>query len=106
MMTETRERVELTNGLLQALLNMTGGDPAEQSPEVRHLSLALHEVRWNLGNRWVVELTEGDIRAVRELIVQYNEDRQRPQLIRHHNYLRKVSETYRRLFGVKRENTA
>lgn len=101
----TTETVELTNGLLQALLNVTGGDPDDLSPRMRHLAIALHDLRWNMGNRWVVELTEDDIHAVRQAIVAYNEGRERPQLIRHHNYLRKTSETYRRLYSLK-ENRA
>lgn len=96
---EEKETVELTSALLHGLLRMTGGDPDEHTPEVRHLTRALHDVRWSVASRWIVELTETDVRTAHDLLVEYNERRRKPQMVRAHNYLTRMSEIYRRLYG-------
>ena len=92
--TET-ETIELTNALFQCLLNMTAGDKGSH----RHLVHALHTVRWNMGNRWVIEMTEGDVKTARSLILDYTRNHRTGAMrTRFHNYMCQQSEAYRRLF--------
>lgn len=99
MTTDTKvpvERVELTSKLLEALLNMTGGDVELQQPKIRALVRQLHKAVMLVGNRWVVELTDEDMRTARYVLGVYTLNR--PQLkTRFHNWLTENSEQYRRI---------
>jgi hypothetical protein len=101
-MTDTKtetETVELTNALFQCLLNMTGGDPELDMEPKRNLSRALHNVHWNMGGRWVVELTEEDIKTIHVLILGYTlNDKSPAKRTRFHNYMCHQSKVYWRLY--------
>jgi ABC-type phosphate transport system auxiliary subunit len=103
---EGKEQVELTNALLQLLLNMTGGDPDLSQPPKRHLERALHEVRFLTGNRWLIEVTEGDVRTINYMIEVGTLNRRSSQVrTRFHTHMCKQSPTYNRLFYSRKEGS-
>lgn len=99
--TSEMEAVELTHSLLQCLLNMTGRTEEQRTPERESLARALHATYWNFGARWVVELTEGDIRTVHECIVGYTQNGRKRLYTRFHNYMCGQSLIYARLYKDK-----
>lgn len=66
---ETVETVEVTHVLLQTLLNLTSEGVELQTPKLRHLVRALHNVKFSRDvGRWVLTLTRKDIEAVDTII--------------------------------------
>lgn len=100
---EPVEIVELSDKLLEALLNMTGGDVECQQPRIRSLVRQLHKLVMLPGNRWKVELTDEDMRTMRYVLAVYTENRKSLRT-RFHRYLMTNSEQYRRI--EKEENPA
>lgn len=94
-MTET-ETIELTNALLQCLLNQTVD--TDHGPK-RDLARALHNVTFMLGNRWKVEVTEEDVKTIHALILEYTKGNRTTMVrTRFHRYLLNQSDIYYRLF--------
>lgn len=57
------ETIELTDGIFQALLNMTGGDVELHTPKRRRLVKALHAAVRSGNARWLVTFTEEDVES-------------------------------------------
>jgi hypothetical protein len=56
--------IRITNGMLEALLNATGGNPDYQTEKLRSLVQAVHRARLGPSQRWVLELTEEDLHTL------------------------------------------
>lgn len=99
-MTDTEtETIELTNALLQCLLNMTGREVESDRGPRGSLARTLHGVKFMLGNRWKVEVTEENIKTIHVLMIDYTKEHRTPAVrTRFHNYLCHQSPTYDRLF--------
>ncbi len=110
-MTEIRdtktETIELTNALLQVLLNMTGGDPDLQQPRIRSLTEALHGVPVTRpSSRWTIEVSDDDIRTIHYVLRVYHLNHPQQQT-RFENHMCRQSLLYRQLvLDARREHTA
>jgi hypothetical protein len=100
---EPVETIELTSGLFQALLNMTGGDPDLHEAPKRALVRRLHEAKCRgTAGRWVVEVTREDLEAIRVHLLAYC--LRRPDLeLRFENTLCRQSGTYKELLRKAKE---
>lgn len=103
-MTETQiatpetETYEITHGILEALLNMTGGDVELQQPPIRSLVRALHGARFLSGSRWAVKLTDEDMKTVVFCLAAYTLNRNHLRL-RFANYLSRQSDVFHLAFA-------
>lgn len=89
--------VEMSTSILQALLNMTS-DPDAWTDRTKSLATALHKVRaLNNSNRWLVELSDEDIRTVHYILQVYTLNR--PALrTRFNNWMCRQSHLYSEIY--------
>jgi hypothetical protein len=95
---EPTEPTELTTGMFELLLNMTGGDVECQQPNTRTLVRRLHGAKYVNSSRWRVELSDEDMRTI-DYIFQVYTLNHRAMGIRFHRYLYHRSERYRQVVG-------
>lgn len=99
---ETVEEVEVTNILLQTLLNLTGGDTELQKPKLRHLVRAVHGVKFSRDvGRWVLKLTREDIETV-DFIIRTDALKNPGHELRFERQMTKQSKVYREMLSASR----
>lgn len=56
--------IDVTHAVFQALLHMTGGDPDLHTDKKKSLVRAVHAARLINSGRWVLPVTDEDIRSI------------------------------------------
>lgn len=98
------ESIELTGGMFQVLLNLTGGDVERQTSMMRHFVRTLHRATLTNGGRWHMTMNEDDIRTMHYIFGVRALSATAQEVARHNNWLCRQSPLYARL--VAEENSA
>lgn len=95
-MEKETETIEITSKVLEALLNMTGGDVELHQPPKRRLVEALHKAKSMSNGRWVVTFTHEDLHTAYDHLRAYCLNRPAVEM-RLMNSVAKQSEYFRQL---------